>query len=268
MGFVPEALGILNDRRSLPPEMADAMDAFRAQSQLNAQAAGGNKTKAINPLSAFYDIFLPLGVKTQLKSPAVITLQYDVAATSGAAVDPSRLNVWYYNPAERTYFLEETAKEVDLLNHTVSVSVNHLSVFVLSNSQPQISKGTVAFNGGDIEVFNFPNPFNLDTKTVDASIGGGFGTAAFKATIRGTMIRAGIPRHMKGATEMQIFSVTGERVRTISYGDFDNNPVNSNFIYFDWDGRNDGGKDVGSGVYVGMLKVGNNKAFVKMAVIK
>jgi len=266
LGFVPEGLNILDNPNSLPREMVRAMDAYRTKA-VEAMAAG--RATSLNPLSAFYDIFLPLGVRTQLKSPAQITLQYDVAATSGT-VDPNALNVWYYNPAENAFLLENTGKEVDLLNHTVSVSVNHLSVFVLSNNAPQVSKATSAFDGGDIEVFNFPNPFNLQTKTVDASQGGGFGTAAFKATIRGTMIRAGVPAGLKGFVKMDIFSVTGERVRTINYGDFQNDVVagRGNYLFFDWDGRNDRGKDCGSGVYIGMLNVAGRKAFVKMALVK
>ena len=39
-------------------------------------------------------------------------------------------------------------------------------------------------------------------------------------------------------------------------------------LFFDWDGRNDRGKDCGSGVYIGMLNVAGKKAFVKMALIK
>jgi hypothetical protein len=35
-----------------------------------------------------------------------------------------------------------------------------------------------------------------------------------------------------------------------------------------WDGKNDSGNKVASGIYIGILKVGGNKAYWKMAVIK
>ena len=45
-------------------------------------------------------------------------------------------------------------------------------------------------------------------------------------------------------------------------------PGADTFQYLAWDGKNDSGKKVASGVYIGVLKVGSAKKFFKMAVIK
>ena len=58
--------------------------------------------------------------------------------------------------------------------------------------------------------------------------------------------------------------MVGEKVRSIDLG----TPTGNNFNYVAWDGKNDSGNKVASGVYIGVLKVGGNKALWKMAVIK
>jgi flagellar hook assembly protein FlgD len=41
------------------------------------------------------------------------------------------------------------------------------------------------------------------------------------------------------------------------------------YYYVDWNGENDSGKDVASGVYIGKLEAGKHKPkFFKMAIIK
>ena len=67
-----------------------------------------------------------------------------------------------------------------------------------------------------------------------------------------------------GNAQIQIFNLVGEKVRTIDLGV----PAADTFNYVAWDGRNDSGHQVASGVYIGELKVGGNKKFFKMAVIK
>ena len=54
---------------------------------------------------------------------------------------------------------------IDGVNHTFTVNVNHFSTFVLFQAGAAAITGN-AFAGRDIEVFNFPNPFDLSYKTV------------------------------------------------------------------------------------------------------
>ncbi|MFA5140017.1 MAG: FlgD immunoglobulin-like domain containing protein [Elusimicrobiota bacterium] len=208
-----------------------------------------------SPLSAFYDIMLPLGVRTVLSRPAQISLQYEAGA------DPGRLNVYWYNPAANAYILQQdvtgAGAAVDSVNRTVTINVDHLSTFVLFDAAVAAIAGN-AFAGGDIEAFNFPNPFDLSAKAVTPIHG------AAVQTVRGTLIRFTLPAQMSGEGSLRIYDVTGARVRTLALGAL----VGGLYYYQEWDGRNDSGRDVGSGVYIGQIQVGGRSAFFKMAVIK
>ena len=81
----------------------------------------------------------------------------------------------------------------------------------------------------------------------------------------GTIIRYFIPTSMAtGAAVIDIYDVVGEKVRSLNLGV----PTGDTYNYVAWDGQNSSGHNVASGIYIGELKVGGNKGFFKMAVIK
>ncbi|MEK9144478.1 MAG: FlgD immunoglobulin-like domain containing protein, partial [Elusimicrobiota bacterium] len=83
-------------------------------------------------------------------------------------------------------------------------------------------------------------------------------------TIRGTMIRVGLPAGLSGEGKIHIFNVAGERVKGITF----TAGSGARFNYVEWDGTNDNGRDVASGVYFGEVKIGGQKKFFRMALIK
>jgi hypothetical protein len=217
-----------------------------------AMGAASAATSFINPLSSFYSILLPAGVSHSLNSTAYITLNYDSDA------DPNLINVYYYNGVQ--YLLENTGRTVDPVNHTITVGVNHSSTFVvLENNAPVVITGASA-TGGDITVMNFPNPFDLNTKTLALAHGSGTDSV----TTGGTVIRYFVPASKTGMATIRIYDVVGHKVRTIQLG----SPAGDSFGYVTWDGTNDAGRQVASGVYIGVLDVGGEKKFFKMAVLK
>jgi hypothetical protein len=209
----------------------------------------------VRPLSSFYDVTLPPGVNTSLARPVQLTLAYSTAT------DPSKLNLYWYNAAANAYILQQdvtgAAPVIDTVNRTFTVNVNHFSTFVLFETGVDVISGS-AFAGGDIEVFNFPNPFDLADKTV-ATI-----HPAANVTVRGTMIRAALPLDASGPASVRIYNVAGERVRTVDLGILNGGA----YYYQPWDGRNDFGRDAATGVYIGVLKVGKKTKTFKMALIK
>lgn len=212
----------------------------------------------VNPLSSFYDILLPLGVRASLQKPVQMTIAYSTGT------DPTKLNLYWYNAAANAYVLQQdvtgASPIIDTVNHTITINVNHFSTFVLFNSNVAVITGA-QFAGGDIEAYNFPNPFDLNTKTITAIHGT---SGNFNGAVRGTMIRFALPSDVSGDASIRIFNVAGERVRTIDVG-----TVNGgSYFYQEWDGRNDSGRDVASGVYIGEVKVGSKTKFFKMALIK
>ena len=208
----------------------------------------------VNPLSSFYSIFLPAGISHSLNQTAYITLNYDSSA------DPNLINVYYFNGEQ--YYIQSTARTVDTVNHTNTVGVSHFSTFVvLQNSAPIILAGRNGTQAGaDIEVFNFPNPFDLKSKTLTLTHPG----AQDSVTTDGTVIRYAVPAAKVGPATIRIYDVVGRKVRTIDLG----TPAGDSYNYVTWDGTNDSGRRVASGVYIGVLDVGGEKKFWKMAVIK
>jgi hypothetical protein len=212
---------------------------------------------SVSPFSPFYNIFLPAGVSHTLKNDALITLKYSDQISSAAAAN---LNVYYFDAGNNVYLLEDNHRNVDTVNHTITVAVRHLSTFVvLPLNAPSVTGNS--YTGTEVTAFNFPNPFNLNQKSVTLANAPG---ASATQTIEGTMIRVGVPAGMDGTMKIQIYDVAGVRVKEIS------TPVTGGtYVYQDWDGRNDGGKKVASGVYIARLTLNDgHEKFFKMAVLK
>lgn len=209
----------------------------------------------VRPAGPYYDVTVSSGFGSRLAKPARLTLGY----TAGA--DSSRLNVYWYNEAANAFVLQQDVTgapvELDSLNRTVSLSVDHFSTFVLFDAAAAVISGN-AYGGGELSAYNFPNPFDLGLKTVTPIHG-----AAVQA-VRGTLVRIAVPSGMGGDGRLMVFSAAGERVRTIDLGQLQG----GRSYYQAWDGANDAGRDVASGLYIGQAKVGGRSAFFKMAVLK
>src|SRR5262249_44082528 len=141
---------------------------------------------------------------------------------------PASLNLYWYNAAAGTYVLQPdalgSAPVVDSVARTVTVRVNHFSTYVLLDSAAGVIGGS-AFGGGDLDAYNFPNPFDLGVKTVTTIHGGG------TPTIRGTLVRVSVPPGLSGAGTLRVFDVTGRLVRTIDLGSLTGGQV----YYQGWD---------------------------------
>ncbi len=206
--------------------------------------------------SDLYDVALPGGVPTSLSHPAQLSLSY-----STSVANPAALNVYWYNPAARTYVLQPDvlggAPVVDGVARTVTVRVNHFSTYVLLNSAAGAIGGSPT-SAGSLSAYNFPNPFDLTYKTVTTILGGG------APTIRGTLINVSVPAGLNGEGMVKIFDITGRLLRTMDMGAL----AAGQTYYQNWDGRNDFGRDVASGLYLCEIDVGSQKKIFKMAVLK
>ena len=107
--------------------------------------------------------------------------------------------------------------------------------------------------------YNFPNPFNLVTKTVTLRTG----TSGVNTSIRGTYIV--VAPTASGTAMVKIFNVAGDLVR-----EFSTSVTGSQYNYIEWDGRNDSGGDVASGVYFAVIDAPGapKKEPVKMVLVK
>lgn len=106
--------------------------------------------------------------------------------------------------------------------------------------------------------YNFPNPFDLTNKSVTLRNGN-------SSTVRGTYIVVAPTGSGTANVKIKIFNVAGDLVREIS-----DTGTAGFYNYFHWDGRNDSGSDVASGVYYAVVDAPGapDKEPVKMVVVK
>ena len=253
-GYAPAALHLPDNPSSYPAETWAAMNAYRTQ-------AGTDTVGGANPLSAFYSIFLPAGIRHQLKERADLTLSYSLLASSSTT--PDKIQVWFYNAVTGRFELENSNRRVDTVNKTITVSVDHFSTFVVLDSTP-VATSTVIFSGAEITAANFPNPSDCVTHsgiTRNATL---FGSGGVHAPFTGTMIRASLPSGDPAPYKINIYNVAGEKVRTIEQGTL----PGSRTYYTPWNCANDAGRTVASGVYIAEIVHGSRRKYIKIAIIK
>jgi len=219
-----------------------------------------------------------------MQKDLTLTLSYDKTKV----VDTNRLLVCQYNETTRIWQPVSGTVTVDPLSGTVSVDISSLSsggtsapaglslgaISLLSTRAPgagQAGKFAVftstppthiSYTGDSVKVYNFPNPFNLKSKTVNLRDGGSLGTSK---TTTGTVIKYCLPSAKSGNITFYIYNLAGELVRKINDGD-----RTGGWIYYaEWLGDNDKDENVASGVYFCIMKVKDEKvATFKMAVVK
>ena len=110
---------------------------------------------------------------------------------------------------------------------------------------PYISDSILTI-GSDLKTsfYNYPNPFSPLT--------------------RSTTLQFFLPEDAE--IKLEIFDVTGRKVRTLASAD----SLTGGVLYkYEWDGKNNYGTTVISGVYYGILKINNADTFrTKIAVVK
>ncbi|MBI2789744.1 MAG: hypothetical protein HYX59_13780 [Elusimicrobia bacterium] len=255
LGYAPAALEVADVPSAFPAEMWAAMSTYRTQ-------ASTTQIGGANPISAFYSIFLPAGIRHQLKQRADLTLSYNTATSTGTTDD--KIQVYFYNAVLGRFVPETVNRRLDTVNKTITVSVDHFSTFVVLDSTP-VATSTVSFGGPDIAVANFPNPADCITHSNIVRNSTLFGSGGVHAPFTGTMIRTSIP--LSGTPQdlkINIYTVTGEKIRTIEQGQV---PAGQTY-YTPWNCANDNGQTVASGVYIGEVIHGGRRKFFKIAIIK
>lgn len=252
-GYIPAGMMTAESGGAYPAETWAAMNAYRAQASTS--TVGG-----ANPLSSFYSIFLPLGIRHQLKQRADLTLSFSTLVST--AVNPNDINVWFYNATLGRYVLENTDRRLDLVNNTVTVSVDHFSTFVVLDSTPVLTSA-VSFAGTDIIAASFPNPADC---IAHAGIqrNSAFFASGVVPTFTGQMIRASLPPGGVEDLTVNVYNLSGQKVRSLPQGQVSGGQT----YYMPWNCSNDDGKTVSSGVYFGEIKWGRHRKFIKMAIIK
>ncbi|MBI5883858.1 MAG: hypothetical protein HZB91_12235 [Elusimicrobia bacterium] len=256
-GFVPPSVGQRRRPMSLPAEMEVAMETYRV--------LASTKVNGVNALSSFYSIFLPASIRHQLKARADLTMSFDLLSTT----DTASVDVYYYNFTLGRYVKETSDRRIDTANKTITVSVDHLSTFVVLDGAPTYTAaGTLKTE--KIHAFSFPNPGDCVTHTgltADTAVGQIAGGGAVHNAFQGVMIRYSLPNSGAGKfeeTRINIYNVAGELVRVINQGYLEGNKT----YYMPWNCGNQRGGTVGSGIYFAEIVWGSQREFFKIAIIK
>lgn len=92
-----------------------------------------------------------------------------------------------------------------------------------------------------IELSNYPNPFNPNTR-----------------------ITFDLPTEISKNTELEIYNLKGQRIKTFPINSSTHQPINS----VTWNGTDENNQAVSSGIYFARLKTGNQAASKKMLLLK
>jgi len=174
----------------------------------------------------------------------------DNGISSGSAYIFNRIGVSWY---QQTKLLASDGAAYDKFGRSVSISGNLVIIGADGNNDNGISSGSAYVFQNDIVpsvnagfeanpfetklIGNFPNPFNTTT------------TISFNFTAK----------NREGAG-IVIYNFKGQKVKSLVIG---NSSLDNNKISVEWDGTNDFGKPVGSGIYLYQLKTGNDLSETK-----
>jgi len=185
-------------------------------------------------VSAIYNIILNLFGNLFSGKGITVTLEYD-----SSTADVENMHVFYYNESTGKWEIETLNRSVDRNNSTISVEVNHLSQFAVFNT-------TFAAGIDKLTTYNYPNPFKPGTQA-------------------STTIKFGFPGTASSPVSVKIYNISGELVRTLVENvDYPGNTWNT----IPWDGKNDAGEKVASGVYIYIVKTATETAFNKIMLIR
>ena len=124
------------------------------------------------------------------------------------------------------------------------VGVVFVLLAIASASDALALTGSV-YAGSSFVAYNFPNQFSIGSKTL-AIVNGG---AAVSIATNGTVIKLALPSSKGGPVTIKIYSVLGQLVRILDFG----NLTGGAYYYFTWEGDNDGSQTVTSDVYYAIV---------------
>jgi hypothetical protein len=134
------------------------------------------------------------------------------------------------------YYIQEPARRAAVLER----ALDWLSVAVAVESDVALQKSTPGAPDELVLGQNYPNPFNPVTR-----------------------IQVGIPSGYSGKVDLKVYNVQGQLVKTIFEG-----TKPAGFHTFDWDGSNDFGAQVSSGIYFARFQAGRTVLTRKMVLLK
>ena len=173
----------------------------------------------------------------------ILTLPYDDANNDGTVdgtqppIRASTLSVWWLDE-DHGMWVRLPDSRVNLSSHTVTAPVTYASVFALMG-QPDIALG---------DVRAVPNPWRPN----GPNAGNGPGQTG---TLAGGITFWNLPQ----AGTLRIYTLTGVLVKDIQL---------DSFYQQTWDGKNESGRDVATGVYIFTVQTESGRKSGKLAIVR
>ena len=157
----------------------------------------------------------------------------------------------YERQVRETYFFPEMKKMVQVARSGIWVYDIEFDEY-LSDFEPVISPLNTELLG------NFPNPFNPETTIEFIIRNSEFGVRSYAPPMKNEWGGEGWER-----VTIDIFNIRGQKVRSLLDGLFESG---SHSVV--WDGRDDSGRELGSGVYLYRMVAGEETSVRKMVLLK
>ena len=236
----------------------DARHTLGTYIEFNTLADGFQGTVELNQMqeNAFDEIsgyvflklldFAPNSVLDALIESAYIEIDYDVTKLNALNIPEKALALFYWNRLTTPAQWEEAEAVVDTAQNLVRSNTPPLApvgIFAKKSMMSAVEDREDANSPGRFSLAqNFPNPFNPSTTI----------RFALSASIHGTV-----------RCELSVYNTNGQKVRTLLHRGF-----KAGLHEILWDGRDDHGQRVSSGVYFYRLSAGSFTEIRKMVVTK
>jgi len=161
-------------------------------------------------------------------------LRYTDSALSESNIDEDNLMIAYYNPADSKWHSLITT--IDKFKNIAAAEIDHFSIWTLTDKdEPMITGINEEKSRKNIETYilfqNYPNPFNPETA-----------------------IKYQLPRTSK--VNLTIYNILGQKIKTLV-----DEEKQAGFYSVIWDGTNNIGIKVSSGIYI--YRMVTNNGFIE-----
>ena len=174
---------------------------------------------------------------------AELTFSYSDSLLNILGIDEDSLAVCFYDSIDaRGFMWHLVPAAIDKINNTITLTTDHFSLWAITSKGEElithVNEPARYMPDGFTLFQNYPNPFNPET-----------------------IITFQIPR--SSFVTLKIYNTTGQLIKTL---------VSENVIKgihsVSWDGLNDSGKQVSSGMYIYLIQAGNFSAAKKLILVK
>ncbi|MCP3683733.1 MAG: hypothetical protein GY861_13700 [bacterium] len=194
----------------------------------------------------------------------------DITTTSGASMFASAPYIKGKGYVAAKAVIPEPVRKANTILSGVKFAVFTAAPdYTIAEEEQGQVEANATYSGDEFRIYNFPNPFSLESKTVRLANTGTNSALAGDKTVTGTVLKYYFPTKYDGkAVKFYIYNIAGELVRVI-----DDEPArDGGYIYFsEWDGKNDNGKKCASGIYFMFSKIDGSTVTdnpLKAAIVK